>query len=203
MIAYILNTFYPNVSFTIPTGEKLLDRDDIIKLRYLETKDGDDSFQIELSKEGDKYILSCYASDDKYSLPQTEFTNEGQALHRFETLIDNIKEHFNIVKESSKSTFKNEIMFEQGGLMKKRMKVEKVMREFKKGMLKTSEGRKVTDEKQAIAIALSEASLSKKEMGGFIESFRIPNYNLPLDYFALKNGDMNTTTSDFELQNPT
>lgn len=93
--------------------------------------------------------------------------------------------------------------FSHGGLATKRMKVEKVMREFKEGMLKTSAGKKVTDEKQAIAIALSEAGLSKKEMGGFIESFRIPNYNLPLDYFALKNGDMNTTTSDWELQNPT
>jgi hypothetical protein len=36
-------------------------------------------------------------------------------------------------------------------------KIEKVMNEFKKGKLKTSSGAKVTDPKQAVAIAYSEA----------------------------------------------
>ena len=36
-------------------------------------------------------------------------------------------------------------------------KVEKVMHEFKQGTLKSSSGRKVTDRKQAVAVALSEA----------------------------------------------
>lgn len=36
-------------------------------------------------------------------------------------------------------------------------KVEKVMHEFKEGTLKSSSGRKVTDRKQAVAVALSEA----------------------------------------------
>jgi len=36
-------------------------------------------------------------------------------------------------------------------------KVEKVMHEFKEGTLKSSGGRKVTDRKQAVAVALSEA----------------------------------------------
>ena len=40
---------------------------------------------------------------------------------------------------------------------KQMMKVEKVMREFKGGKLKSSSGQKVTNQKQAIAIALSEA----------------------------------------------
>ena len=35
-------------------------------------------------------------------------------------------------------------------------KVGKVMREFKKGKLKTSAGAKVTDRKQALAIGMSE-----------------------------------------------
>lgn len=35
-------------------------------------------------------------------------------------------------------------------------KVEKVMREFKEGKLKSSSGKKVTSRKQAIAIAMSE-----------------------------------------------
>ena len=41
-------------------------------------------------------------------------------------------------------------------------KVAKVMREYKSGKLKSSSGDKVTDEKQAIAIAMSEAGISKK-----------------------------------------
>ena len=36
-------------------------------------------------------------------------------------------------------------------------KVEKVMHEFKEGTLKSSSGKKVTDRKQAVAVALSEA----------------------------------------------
>lgn len=41
-------------------------------------------------------------------------------------------------------------------------KIVKVMREFKKRKLKSSAGQKVTNPKQAIAIALSEAERSKK-----------------------------------------
>jgi len=42
-------------------------------------------------------------------------------------------------------------------------KEAKVMREFKKGTLKSGSGAKVTSRKQAIAIALSEAGKSKKK----------------------------------------
>ena len=56
-----------------------------------------------------------------------------------------------------------------GGAMKKRVpkevlrskkakeKIATVMKEFKKGTLRSSSGRKVRDRKQALAIALSEA----------------------------------------------
>lgn len=44
----------------------------------------------------------------------------------------------------------------------KKNKVGVVMREFKEGKLKTKSGKKVTNFKQAIAIALSEAGLSNK-----------------------------------------
>jgi len=40
-------------------------------------------------------------------------------------------------------------------------KVEAVMREYQKGKLKTSSGKKVTNRKQAIAIAMSEAEKKK------------------------------------------
>ena len=45
-------------------------------------------------------------------------------------------------------------------------KVGKVMREFKAGSLRSSSGQKVTNPKQAIAIGLSEAGLSRKAKGG-------------------------------------
>ncbi len=46
---------------------------------------------------------------------------------------------------------------------KKQKKVAKVMREFKKGKLHSGKSKKVVkNPKQAIAIALSEAKLSKK-----------------------------------------
>jgi hypothetical protein len=41
--------------------------------------------------------------------------------------------------------------------------VEKVMKEFKEGALKSSSGDKVESRKQAVAIALSEAGKSKKK----------------------------------------
>lgn len=46
---------------------------------------------------------------------------------------------------------------------KMQKKVAKVMREYKKGTLKSSSGDKVTDKDQAIAIAMSEAGMSKKK----------------------------------------
>jgi hypothetical protein len=42
-------------------------------------------------------------------------------------------------------------------------KISKVMREYGKGKLKSSSGQKVKNPKQAIAIALSEAGMSKKK----------------------------------------
>ena len=49
--------------------------------------------------------------------------------------------------------------------MKGRKKVEKVMREYKKGTLHSGskKGPKVKSRKQAVAIALSEAGMSRKK----------------------------------------
>jgi len=41
-------------------------------------------------------------------------------------------------------------------------KIKKVMKEFKEGDLKSSHGEKVKDRDQAIAIAMSEAGISRK-----------------------------------------
>jgi hypothetical protein len=58
----------------------------------------------------------------------------------------------------------------KGGMTKGQKKVGKVMSEFKAGKLKSSSGKKVTNPKQAIAIGLSEAGMSKKKMqnGGMV-----------------------------------
>ena len=44
----------------------------------------------------------------------------------------------------------------------KRRKVHKVMKEHKKGTLRSSSGRKVRSRKQAIAIAMSESGQSRR-----------------------------------------
>lgn len=50
-------------------------------------------------------------------------------------------------------------------MSKKQAKVGTVMKEFKAGKLKSSSGKKVTNPKQAIAIGLSEAGMSKLKRG--------------------------------------
>jgi hypothetical protein len=45
----------------------------------------------------------------------------------------------------------------------KQAKIEKVMSEFKSHDLRSSSGQKVTNPKQAVAIALSEAGTSRKK----------------------------------------
>ena len=49
---------------------------------------------------------------------------------------------------------------------KKRAKVEKVMREFGAGKLHSSSGHMVKSHDQAVAIAMSEAGMSKRKMKG-------------------------------------
>ena len=48
---------------------------------------------------------------------------------------------------------------------KAQKKVATVMREFSKGKLKSSSGQKVTNPRQAKAIAMSESGMSKKKKG--------------------------------------
>ena len=58
----------------------------------------------------------------------------------------------------SRSSIRQQIM--KPGRKKK--KIKKVMGEFKRKKLKSSSGKKVTNRKQAIAIALSEARRKKR-----------------------------------------
>lgn len=54
-------------------------------------------------------------------------------------------------------------------MMKAGNKVEKVMREYKRGELKSSSGKRVTNPKQAIAIGLSEQRRARK--GGLMKGY--------------------------------
>lgn len=59
-------------------------------------------------------------------------------------------------------------LYKKGGIAQQN-KIRKVMHEFKEGELHSSSGQKVTDRKQAIAIALSEAGVSKYVGGGGVK----------------------------------
>lgn len=51
-------------------------------------------------------------------------------------------------------------------------KIRKVLREFKAGTLKSSSGEKVTNQRQALAIALSEAGMTMKKKDASEEYMR-------------------------------
>lgn len=54
----------------------------------------------------------------------------------------------------------------------KQAKVAKVMREFKAGTLKSSSGQPITNYKQAVAVALSEAGMTMKKKDASEEYMR-------------------------------
>ena len=54
----------------------------------------------------------------------------------------------------------------------KQAKISRVLREFKSGKLKSSSGQHVTNERQALAIALSEAGMTMKKKDASEEYMR-------------------------------
>jgi hypothetical protein len=86
-------------------------------------------------------------------------TEHSEAGYVFRYKISKSKENLDKIKELEKT-------YGQGGTTpKQQKKIGKVMHEFKEGDLKTSAGTKVTNPKQAVAIALSEAGVPKKGWG--------------------------------------
>lgn len=72
-----------------------------------------------------------------------------------------------MAKEKIKKALRHKDVLGAGAKKRKKLrgkaKVEVVMKEFKRGTLHSGGGEKVTNPKQAIAIGLSEAGLSKKK----------------------------------------
>lgn len=97
------------------------------------------------------------------------FTNYVDQLGEIKKSVDDLigkrnsylKKHPEIKEEIKKAE-------EQSEEKKPKKKMKKVMDEFSRGELKTSSGEKVTDRKQAIAIAYSEAGLNKAEVDNAI-----------------------------------
>jgi hypothetical protein len=75
-------------------------------------------------------------------------------------------EHMGAVKHWMDYEMKGDMPLAKRGKEIRPGKVGKVMREFKEGRLYSSSGEKVTDRKQAIAIAMSEAGMSRKMAKG-------------------------------------
>ena len=75
--------------------------------------------------------------------------------------MNEIQQHQENIQKSITNGFKELDILKGKKKKAQQKKVEKVMREFKKGKLKSSDGKTVTDRAQAVAIALSEAGLNK------------------------------------------
>lgn len=107
-------------------------------------------------------------SDNKEDVDYSKFTDGqlndmGNQLMKQE-LTDKVKDSiFNILKEKEKRLKKSLTTDIEKSEDSKEKKVAKVMREFKNRTLKDSHGNVVTDRDQAIAIAMSEAGLSKEK----------------------------------------
>ena len=88
----------------------------------------------------------------------------------------------------------------------KQKKIGKVMREFKKGELNIGQSKeKVKNPKQAIAIALSEAGMSRKKMatgGSVTESSSRSAYGTQVDHSQFLNTDGYAQAVDIEMTNP-
>ena len=98
---------------------------------------------------------------------KTMFNNlnsEDQLPDWVKSKITSASEHMGAVKHWMDYEMKGDMPLAKRGHLIKPSKVGVVMREFKEGRLYSSSGQKVTDRKQAIAIAMSEAGMSRKKM---------------------------------------
>ncbi|MBO7712493.1 MAG: DUF2213 domain-containing protein [Methanobrevibacter sp.] len=115
--------------------------------------------KVDAVKEGKYVSMKIYAPEGKkFKNGDTFYTTETEADKAEELakkIIDNEFGGSEKKEESSKETTND--------AMSKEDKIGVVMKEFKEGELKSGSGEKVTDPKQAIAIALSEADKIAKD----------------------------------------
>jgi hypothetical protein len=98
-----------------------------------------------------------------------EYEEKKKELEKAQDIEDR-QERIDTRKQITRSVEK--FQFKEGGQTPaQKEKIAFVMGEFKDGKLKTSYGEKVTDRKQAIAIALSEAGVEKMYRGGELEQY--------------------------------
>jgi hypothetical protein len=128
----------------------------------------------------DSYMkrISEYQAQPKYKserMPSREDAMEEPRRERMPSPeMDELKELYRMPMQGSEGVGQGAIGEalgrKKGGMTKAQKKVGTVMSEFKKGKLKSSSGKKVTNPKQAIAIGLSEAGMSKNKMnkGGMV-----------------------------------
>jgi hypothetical protein len=84
-------------------------------------------------------------------------------------------------------------------------KISKVMKEFKKGELNIGQSsKKVKSPKQAIAIALSEAGMSRKPMakGGSVNGTSRSEFGNQVNHSQFLNSDGYTQAVEVEMTNP-
>jgi len=123
---------------------------------------------IESQKTGNNATLSISLLTRLLELSNEDLKNDLQ-IHK---VVENVSSMSNkaLTIDDYNSIIKDVNKFATGGQTEaQKEKVSNVMREFKEGKLKTSYGEKVTNPKQAIAIALSEAGIKRKEDGGVLE----------------------------------
>lgn len=123
---------------------------------------------IESQKTGNNATLSISLLTRLLELSNEDLKNDLQ-IHK---VVENISSMSNktLTIDDYNSIINDVNKFDTGGQTEaQKEKVSTVMREFKEGKLKTSYGEKVTNPKQAIAIALSEAGIKRKEDGGVLE----------------------------------
>jgi hypothetical protein len=101
----------------------------------------------------------------------------------------------------SNGASKEDSMKSGGQTPAQKEKVSEVMGEFKRGELETSYGEKVTNPKQAIAIALSEAGVERKDYGGYIidEDISKSQINKPIVGMALMLKEADTYDSVYYI----
>lgn len=174
---------------------------DVRKAKYAELTDNvKNRFNIHIS-EG-QYAKGGSIKQDEYDAAYEKKYNE--LLDKDLSTTEFLKQHDKWIKENApKYGFKPGEYAKGGPIPTPAQKkiVGIVMKEFKQGKLKSSSGTKVTDAKQAIAIALSEAGLSKdtsdkqlKQMGlgGFLAGVAVGAIGATIANKAIK-GKINTT----------